>query len=45
MEDADYLKAAEAAGMATDYMNREETTALVQQQQDFTESLESVWDH
>ncbi|MBR1781565.1 MAG: tripartite tricarboxylate transporter substrate binding protein [Oscillospiraceae bacterium] len=43
MEDPDYLQAAESAGMFTDYMNREETGALIQQQQAFTESLESVW--
>lgn len=43
MEDADYLKAAEAAGMATDYKNSEDTAALIQQQQDFTESLTDVW--
>ena len=35
MEDADYLKAAEAAGMETDYKNSADTAALIKQQQDF----------
>lgn len=43
MEDPDYVKAAEAAGMATDYKNTADTAAMIQQQQEFTESLESVW--
>ena len=43
MEDADYLKAAEAAGMETDYKNSADTAALIKQQQDFTESLADVW--
>ena len=43
MGDADYLKAAEAAGMVTDYKNSADTAALIQQQQDFTESLTGVW--
>lgn len=43
MEDPDYLKAAEAAGMATDYKNTADTAALIQQQQEFTEGLAEVW--
>lgn len=43
MEDPDYLKAAEAAGMATDYRNSKDTAAMIQQQQDFTEGLNDVW--
>jgi len=43
MEDPDYLEKAELAGMATDYKNRADTAALIQQQQDFTEQLENVW--
>ena len=43
MEDADYLQAAEAAGMETDYKNSADTAALIKQQQDFTESLADVW--
>ena len=44
MEDAEYLEAAEQAGMATDYMDAEATIALVGQQQEFAESLvEGFW--
>lgn len=43
MEDPDYLKAAEAAGMFTDYMGPEDTAATIQQQQEFAESLADVW--
>ena len=43
MEDPDYLKAAEAAGMATDYRNSKDTAAMIQQQQDFTEGLNDIW--
>ena len=39
----DCVKAAEAAGMETDYKNRADTAALIKQQQDFTESLADVW--
>lgn len=39
----EYLKAAEAAGMETDYKNSADTAALIKQQQDFTESLADVW--
>ena len=39
MEDADYLEAAEQAGMATDYTDAEATGALVEQQQEFAEGL------
>lgn len=42
MEDTDYLEAAEAAGMATDYKNAQDTAALMQQQQAFTEGLADV---
>ena len=42
MEDPDYLAA--AANFATDYMDAATTAALIQQQQDFTESLsENFW--
>ncbi len=44
MEDPDYLEAAEQAGMATDYKDAEATGALIQQQQEFAESLvEGFW--
>ena len=44
MEDPDYLAAAEQAGMATDYKDAETTGALIQQQQEFAESLvEGFW--
>ena len=39
----DCVKAAEAAGMETDYKNSTDTAALIKQQQDFTESLADVW--
>ena len=39
MEDAEYLAAAEQAGMATDYKNAADTAALIAQQQAFAESL------
>ena len=39
----DCVKAAEAAGMETDYKNSADTAALIKQQQDFTESLADVW--
>lgn len=43
MNDPEYLKAAEAAGIATNFKGPEETAAMIQQQQEFAESLESVW--
>ncbi len=44
MEDADYLAAAEQAGMATDFKDAEATAALIAQQQEFAESLvEGFW--
>ena len=44
MEDPDYLEAAEQAGMATDYKDAEATGTLIQQQQEFAESLaEGFW--
>ena len=44
MEDADYLAAAEQAGVSTDYKNAADTAALVEQQQGFAESLaEGFW--
>ncbi|MBQ8074572.1 MAG: tripartite tricarboxylate transporter substrate binding protein [Oscillospiraceae bacterium] len=44
MEDAEYVEAAEQAGMATDYKDAEATTALIAQQQAFAESLaEGFW--
>ncbi len=44
MEDEEYLKMAEEAGMATDYKNAEDTGVLIQQQQEFAESLaEGFW--
>ena len=39
MEDAEYLEAAEQAGMATDFMDAAATTALIAQQQTFAEGL------
>lgn len=41
MEDPDYLEA--AASFATDYKNAEETAALIQAQQEFTEGLADIW--
>ena len=44
MEDADYLAAAEQAGVSTDFKDAAATTALVAQQQTFAESLaEGFW--
>ena len=44
MEDAEYLEAAEQAGMATDFKDAEATAALVAQQQEFAEGLaEGFW--
>ncbi|MBQ9661661.1 MAG: tripartite tricarboxylate transporter substrate binding protein [Oscillospiraceae bacterium] len=44
MEDAEYLEAAEQAGMATDYKDAEATGALIAQQQEFAEGLaEGFW--
>ncbi|MCR5089973.1 MAG: tripartite tricarboxylate transporter substrate binding protein [Oscillospiraceae bacterium] len=44
MEDAEYLAAAEQAGMATDYKNAADTAVLLEQQQAFAESLaEGFW--
>ena len=44
MEDEEYLKAAEQAGMATDFKDAEATGALIEQQQEFAESLvEGFW--
>ena len=44
MEDAEYVEAAEQAGMATDYKDAEATKALIEQQQVFAESLaEGFW--
>ena len=39
MEDADYLAAAEQAGMATDFKDAAATAALIAQQQTFAEGL------
>ena len=44
MEDAEYLEAAEQAGMATDFKDSAATAALIAQQQEFAESLaEGFW--
>ena len=44
MEDAEYLEAAEQAGMATDYKDAAATGALIEAQQVFAESLaEGFW--
>ena len=44
MEDAEYVAAAEQAGMATDYKDAAATGALIQQQQEFAEGLaEGFW--
>ena len=44
MEDAEYIAAAEQAGMATDYKDAEATGALIEAQQVFAESLaEGFW--
>ena len=44
MEDEEYLEAAEQAGMATDYKDAEATGTLIEQQQEFAESLvEGFW--
>ena len=44
MEDAEYVSAAEQAGMATDFQDAAATAALIQQQQTFAESLaEGFW--
>jgi tripartite-type tricarboxylate transporter receptor subunit TctC len=44
MEDPEYIAAAEQAGMATDYLDAAATTALIEQQQTFAESLaEGFW--
>ena len=44
MEDAEYLEAAEQAGMATDFKDAEATAALIEQQQVFAEGLaEGFW--
>ncbi len=43
MQDPDYLKAAEAAGITTDYQGPLDTAAMVWQQQEFAEDLESAW--
>ncbi len=44
MEDPEYIEAAEQAGMATDYKDAETTGTLIQQQQEFAESLaEGFW--
>ena len=44
MEDAEYLAAAEQAGMATDFKDAAATAALIAQQQTFAESLsEGFW--
>ena len=44
MEDADYLAAAENAGITTDYMDSASTNALIASQQAFTEGLsEGFW--
>lgn len=43
MQDPDYLKAAQAAGIGTDYKGPLDTAAMVWQQQEFAEDLESAW--
>lgn len=43
MQDPDYLKAAEAAGINTDYQGPEATAKLVADQQAFAEGLDAVW--
>ena len=44
MEDAEYVEAAEQAGMATDFKDAEATGALIESQQAFAESLaEGFW--
>lgn len=44
MNDPDYLAAAESASITTDYMDAATTSTLISQQQDFAESLESIWE-
>ncbi len=43
MKDPDYLKAAEAAGITTDFRGPADTAAMVEQQQQFAEELEAAW--
>ena len=44
MEDADYIAAAEQAGMATDYKDAAATGSLIEQQQTFAGGLaEGFW--
>lgn len=43
MQDPEYLKAAESAGITTDFRGPADTAAMVQQQQAFAEELESAW--
>lgn len=43
MQDEDYLKAAEAAGMNTDFKSAEDTAAIIAQQQVFAEGLADIW--
>lgn len=43
MQDEDYLKAAEAAGMNTDFKSAADTTAIIAQQQEFAEGLADIW--
>lgn len=43
MEDPDYLKAAEAAGINTDYKDSATTKEILESQQAFAEGLDAVW--
>ncbi|MEG1801422.1 MAG: hypothetical protein RR273_05545, partial [Oscillospiraceae bacterium] len=43
MQDPDYLKAAQAAGINTDYKGSKETAEMVASQQAFAEGLDAVW--
>ncbi|MEG3030598.1 MAG: tripartite tricarboxylate transporter substrate-binding protein, partial [Oscillospiraceae bacterium] len=43
MQDPDYLKAAEAAGINTDYQDPAATAEMVSAQQAFAEGLDAVW--
>ncbi|MEG0019877.1 MAG: tripartite tricarboxylate transporter substrate binding protein [Oscillospiraceae bacterium] len=43
MKDPDYLKAAQAAGINTDYKGPKETAEMVASQQAFAEGLDAVW--
>lgn len=43
MTDAEYIAAAEAAGISTNYMDATATSALIAEQQIFAESLADIW--